>query len=165
MLESLANLATLLAVIVAACAVVPAFRALRLAAAANRAQIVVNILDAYAATDVLAAMRSLRKWRTENGPEFAERFAAKRETDVMWQLDADRRVFKLFMLKVHVHLIDGLVSESFLKRFLTASPVGLLLEVVEPIEAAINSSYDREMFADFRRRWATELDQDRSKFS
>lgn len=117
------------------------------------AQIIMQITDAYSSPEMLSGMLNLRSWQQQHGLEFAKKFGETRHTDYskIEQIDKDRRRYSHHFHKIWLLLDSGVVSESFVKKVVSAEQVDFLLEVIEPLEEALNPNYNHSTFDTFRR--------------
>jgi hypothetical protein len=108
---------------------------------------------------MLEAMRTIVSWKLTHGSDFAQLFGRLRKEDYkrVTEVDLARRALKDYFLKLRLLLESDLASEPFVKMLHSASSVGVLLSVVEPLEAVINEKYDRAVFDLFRRIYSDEL--------
>ncbi len=67
------------------------------------------------------------------------------------QIDKDRRRYSHHFHKIRLLLDSGVVSESFVKKVVSSGQVNFLLEVIEPLEEALNPNYNHSTFDTFRR--------------
>lgn len=117
------------------------------------AQILMQITDAYSSPEMLSGMLNLRNWQQQHGPDFAKKFGEMRRNDYskVEQVDKDKRRYSHHFHKIRLLLDSGVVSESFVKKVVSPGQVDFLLEVIEPLEEAINPNYDHSTFDTFRR--------------
>lgn len=117
------------------------------------AQILIQITDTYSSPEMLSGMLNLRKWQQQYGSNFAEEFGEMRRSDYskIEQIDKDRRRYSHHFHKIRLLLDSGVVSKSFVKKIVSFGQVDFLLEVIEPLEGALNPNYDHSTFDTFRR--------------
>ncbi len=116
------------------------------------AQIIMQITDVYSSPEMLEGMRNLR-WQQENVPDFAKKFGEMRNKDYskVAPTDKARRMYAHYFHKIKLLLDTGLVTGNFVKKVVTSGQVDFLLEVIEPLEEAMNPNYDRSMFNTFKK--------------
>lgn len=116
------------------------------------AQIVMQITDAYSSPEMLEGMVNLR-WQQQNVADFAKKFGETKNTDYskVALIDKARRMYAHYFHKIKLLLDTGLINERFVKKVVTSGQVDFLLEMIEPLEEAMNSNYDRSMFDTFRK--------------
>ena len=117
------------------------------------AQILMQITDAYSSPEMLSGMLNLRKWQQQHGSDFAKKFGEIRRSDYskIEQIDKDRRRFSHHFHKIKLLLDSGVVNESFVKKVVSPDQVDFLLELIEPLEEALNPNYDHSTFDTFRK--------------
>jgi len=117
------------------------------------AQILMQITDAYSSPEMLSGMLNLLNWQRQNGLDFAKKFGEMRRTDYskIKQIDKDRRRYSHHFHKIRLLLDSGVVSEGFVKKVVSSGQIDFLLEVIEPLEEALNSNYNHSTFDTFRR--------------
>ena len=119
------------------------------------AQILMQITDAYSSPEMLSRMLNLRNWQEKHQTDFAKKFAEMRndrdEYAKIEQIDKDRRRYSHHFNKIRLLLDSGLVNESFVKKIAPPEQVDFLLEVIEPLEKALNLNYHHSTFDTFRR--------------
>ena len=144
----------LIGLIIAALAAVAAWRSARATEKTGLAQILTQITDAYSSPEMLSGMLNLRKWQNEHPKDFATKFAEMRndkdEYAKIKNLDEDRRRYSHHFYKIWLLLDRGLVNKSFVKKVAPREQVDFLLEVIKPLERAINPKYDHSTFDFFR---------------
>jgi len=119
------------------------------------AEIIIQITDTYSSPEMLSGMIDLRSWKDRHQTDFAKKFAEMRndrdEYAKIEQLDKDRRRYSHHFHQIRIMLDSGVVNESFVKQLVSPEQVDFLLEVVQPLEEAINPNYDHSTFDTFRR--------------
>jgi len=123
------------------------------------AQVLLALRDEFSSREMLDGMRTLARWKLNHGSDFAKVFGQlrKQDYDQVRDVDLARREFKGYFLKLRFLLKSELANERFVKMLQSASSVGLLLNVVEPLEAVINEKYNRAVFDLFRQMYSDEL--------
>jgi len=119
------------------------------------AQILMQITDAYSSPEMLPGMLRLRNWQQQHGSDFAKKFGEMRRSDYseIEQIDKDRRRYSHHFHKIRLLLDAGVVNESFVKKVVSHDQVDFLLEVIEPLEEALNPNYNHSTFDAFRRMY------------
>jgi hypothetical protein len=144
----------LIGLIIAACAAIAAWRSARATEKTGLAQILMQITDAYSSPEMLSGMLNLLKWQNEHQKDFAAKFAEVRrdkgEYAKIKNLDEDRRRYSHHFHKIRLLSNRGLVNKSFVKKVASREQVDFLLEVIEPMERAMNPKYDHSTFDFFR---------------
>lgn len=117
------------------------------------AQILMQITDAYSSPEMLSGMLNLSNWKQQYGPDFAKKFGELRRNDYskVEQIDKDRRRYSHHFHKIRLLLDSGVVSENFVKKIVSLGQVDFLLDVIEPLEKALNPNYNHSTFVTFRR--------------
>jgi len=145
------------AVITAIGAVAAAIGAWRSASETRKtslAQILMQIMDAYSSPEMLGGMIRLRNWQEAHQKDFATKFAEMRndpdEYAKIKQEDEDRRRYAHHFYKIWRLFGSGLVNKKFVKKVVSHGQVDFLLEIVEPLENAMNPSYELSTFNFFR---------------
>jgi hypothetical protein len=130
---------------------ISAAAARRAAAATERASqvhMLSELLDAYASPEMLTAMMVLRSWFSEHGPRSADEFRMLRQDNypVIEHIDLARRRVSHFFHKVCALRTAGYMDETAVRMVATKGQVAFFREVIEPLEAAIATNYDRSCF-------------------
>jgi hypothetical protein len=115
---------------------------------AARATLTNAILDSYGSPEVLGAVISLRAWVSKHGTRSPEEFRRLRVDDYELIRDLDqarRRVSQLFK-RIYTLYTLGFLDESAVRAVVSRGQVAFFREVVEPLEAAIATDYDRASF-------------------
>lgn len=117
------------------------------------AQILMQIMDAYSSPEMLSGILNLRNWQQQHGSDFSKKFGEMRRSNYskIEQIDKDRRRYSHHFHKINRLLDSGIVNESFVKKVISPGQVDFLLEVIEPLEEALNPNYDHSTFDTFRR--------------
>jgi DNA-binding transcriptional ArsR family regulator len=116
---------------------------------ATHAQLLSALLDAYAEDKMLEAMLTLRQWKQQHGNQFADQFRTLRQTNYSQVIDLDRarrRVSHHFSKICTLHKA-GLCDEELVRRVATEGQVQFYRELIEPLELALNPSYDSSCFS------------------
>ena len=112
---------------------------------ASQAALVSELLDAYASSEMLESMISLRTFFDLNGLRFSDEFQRMRSGD--WsevkEIDHARRRVSHFFGKIHRLWAAGLIDEELTRVVATEGQVQFFREVIEPLEAALNVDYNR----------------------
>jgi hypothetical protein len=142
----------LIGVLIAAGAAIAAWRSARAAEKAVSAQILMQIMDAYSSPEMLSGMIRLNEFKGTYKENFAGIFAKTRVSNYneIKIVDEDRRRFSHHFSKIWRLFESGLVNEKVIKQVATRGQVDFLLEIIEPLEKAINSEYNRVHFDFFR---------------
>jgi len=118
------------------------------------AQILMQITDAYSSPEMLSGMLNLRSWQKKHQTGFAKIFAEMRndrdEYAKIEQIEKDRRRYSHHFYKIWLLSDRGLVNKNFVKKVAPRGQVDFLLEIIEPLEEAINPNYDHSTFDYFR---------------
>lgn len=120
------------------------------------AQLVIDLKDDYASSDMREGVLELIKFKKEHGNEFAQKFA-KRRSDKM---DEYRRSYAHYFHKIAALLDTEVIDEAFVREVIQPDQVHILLNIVEPLEKKINSDYDRSTFDKFRRLFKGRIGRD-----
>lgn len=112
-----------------------------------------QITDAYSSPEMLSGMLNLRNWQQQHREDFANKFCEMRRSDYskIEQMDKDRRRFFHHFRKIKLLLDSGVVNENFVKKVVSPGQVDFLLEIIEPLEKALDPNYDYSTFDTFRR--------------
>jgi len=144
----------LIGVFVAACAAIAAWRSTKATERTGLAQILMQITDAYSSPEMLSGMVNLRSWKEKHPTDFADKFAEMRndrdEYAKIEQIDKDRRRYSHHFYKIWLLSDRGLVNKGFVKKVAPRDQVDFLLEIIEPLEKAMNPKYDPLTFVFFR---------------
>lgn len=150
------ELISLIAAIGVVGAAIAAWRAAYEANKNLRAQLVINITDAYGAPEILNAMKELRAFERKhynyrpNG--FANKFLEERNkgSEEGNRLDHCRRIVTHHFLKILRMRRLKLINDSFVKEVAPPGQAKFLFEVIEPLELIINPKVDTAIFDMFR---------------
>jgi hypothetical protein len=144
----------IIGLIIAAVAAIAACLSAKATKKTSLAQILMQITDAYSSPEMLSGMLNLRNWQNEHPNDFSTKFAEMRndkdEYAKIQNLDEDRRRYSHHFYKIWLLSDRGLVNKGFVKKVATREQVDFLLEVIEPLELAINPKYDHSTFDFFR---------------
>ena len=116
---------------------------------AAQAQVLSNLLDEYSSQDMRKAIDALSTWFSEHNNSLADelrRFNGK-QTSIPDDLNDARRKVSHHFQKIHImelraELLDKIVAEAALDK----GQVQIYRELVEPLEWALTSSYNRTSF-------------------
>lgn len=133
-----------------------AFEAMRSASAAKaigEAQLLVHFLDQYASDEMLKSFRTLRNWEKNRVPDFAIIWKKLRDQGDLeaLELDKDRRRVLHYYLKARLLHERHYVSSQFVKA-ITRAGLGILHEVVEPLEYIADSESNDLGTAEYLRK-------------
>ena len=109
---------------------------------AAQGQLVASLLDAYSQPEILAAIK-LVKSHPKNSTISLDS-----------EVDRARRQIVYHFHKVVSLANAGLLDAQFLPTVVTIRDVELLTDVIEPMEASIDSGYDRSTFERLRRLYS-----------
>ena len=150
----------LIGVFVAAIAAIAAWRSAKATKKTGLAQILMQITDAYGSDEMLSGMQKLRNWQRKHPTDFAEKLGEMRndlgEYAKIEEEDKARRRFSHHFYKIWLLFDRGLVNKSFVKKVAPRGQVDFLLEIVEPLEKAINPNYGHSTFDIFRALYSKE---------
>ena len=120
---------------------------------ASLAQIVIQLTTTYAKSEMQDGMNRLRKFKENPGVDFANEFTELKKSDKCQydKLDDDRRRFSHYFHTLYVMLDTKVINKKFLKKIAPRGQIEFLREVIEPLEKAIDPSYDTKMFVEFRK--------------
>jgi len=135
-------------------AAVAAFLSAKATKKTSLAQTLMQITDAYSSDEMLEGMLRLRSWQNTHPKDWAEKFAEVRnnrdEYPKIEQEDKARRRYSHHFYKIWLLLDRGLVNKSFVKKVAPRGQVDFLLDIIEPLERAIDPNYDHSTFDFFR---------------
>lgn len=154
------NWVWLIGTFVAAAAAVAAWLAVYETRKAVKAQIVLQLTNEYSAPEMLRSMLNLLSFYNENKNNFGHAFIQlqKQDSDKFKVLNEDRRRCSHYFHKIERLLATGTVNEGFVKRLIKDAKNGqvdFLLDVIEPLEKALNPDCDRSTFDAFRKIYKT----------
>jgi len=115
---------------------------------ATEGQFLKALFDDYAREDILDGMLNLHRWKAEHGNEFSEEFRKRRQKDyesVRVQDEARRRLSHHFQ-KIYALKNVGVIRDRVVMALATKVQVRFYREVIEPLEEALNPSYDTDSF-------------------
>jgi hypothetical protein len=114
----------------------------------TEAQLVLRFLDDYSEWRMLESLRLLRKWKAENGTEFAEewRKALEAGSDEALEVDKARRHVAHYFYKALRLYESGYVRLDFLKEVGRVDGINIFYDIVEELEYALNPAYDKSTF-------------------
>lgn len=158
-MEKLAWIISLIGSLGAAAAAIAAWQSAKETRKAVITQIILEMVGYYGSQEMLSCMWSLRNWKEDHGINFAEKFAEKRRNDYaeIKHIDNCRRLYTHHFLKIKQLLDLGIVNKNIVEKIVSPVQVSFLLEVVEPLEQAINPNYDTSTFDTFRRMYKDKL--------
>ena len=140
--------------LIAAVAAGAAWRSAKTTEKTGLAQILMQITDAYSSPEMLSGMKRLRDWKNKHRKDFAKKFADMRndpdEYPKIKDEDEARRRYSHHFYKIWLLSDRGLVNKSFVKKVAPRGQVDFLLEIIEPLEEAIDPKYDHPTFDFFR---------------
>jgi len=118
----------------------------------SEAQLVLNAFKEYGSVEMLAALRTLRRWHTVHGETFASDWFAdlQEHTEEGIQVDlARRRVSSYFLDAVRLHK-HGLMTERALKAATSVDGLAIWLQIVERLERELDPTVDLSAFRKLR---------------
>jgi len=136
-------------------AVFAAFGAWRAASATKKAKMAdlfFQFVQDYASKEMLNSLRILRDWKENHGPGFeiewlqALREDGSGEHEAAYLVDIARRRVKFHYYTLLRSLERHYVDKGFLEDVGSLSGINLLYEVVEPLEQALDRSYDPSFY-------------------
>jgi hypothetical protein len=132
-----------------------AFLSARATKKTSLGQILMEIADAYASPEMLEGMLTLRQFKDisdRSGDDFAQEFVSLRTINyqLIEEVDQGRRRYSHHFHKIRQLLDSKLVKKNFVRKVVTQEQVNFLVEVIEPLERAINPQYDHRTFDIFR---------------
>ena len=135
-----------LAALAACAAAIFAYRAVRIVRSVFYGQMYLKIFDDYAKPEMFVALRTLRSWRANHGPDFAKswRIALKSGDKQAKDVDSARRFVKLFFIKTVEIYNTELIDKSMLRKIASFDGINILFEIVEPLEFALNPVFDNK---------------------
>ena len=134
-------------------AAIAAWKATHEAKKTLQAQLVIDITDAYAAPEMLDAMKELRAFERKYCTKSPEEFLKERnkDSDEGKRLDHCRRRVSHHFVKILRMKRLKLIDDSFVKEVAPPIQAQFLFEVIEPLQRIINLKYDTSMFDMFRK--------------
>lgn len=130
------------------------------------AQTLMQITDAYSSSEMLEGMIRLRNWKNKHPKDFAQKFAEMRKDPSKYadieDEDKARRRYSHHFYKIWLLFDSKLIDMEFVKKVATSGQVDFLLEIIEPLEAAINPHYDHSYFDFFRKIYPKENQREAS---
>lgn len=107
-------------------------------------QLLTDLLDDYAAEDMLVAMDTLRAWRMDKGKEFAREFKRQRDarSEAVNPVNQSRRRVAHYLYKVYRLSTAQLLDDGGLRAAMPGSTAEFCCEIVEPLEAGVRPNYD-----------------------
>lgn len=134
-------------------AAVAAWLSARATTRATEAQLFSSHFAVYGTPEMLRSLRILRLWKSDNGEEFEVKWKIALDAGEAKAHDVDqaRRQVKFYFFRALRLHEAGYVSKRFLKELAAVDGVNILYDIVEPLEYALNASYDRSSFEKLRR--------------
>jgi hypothetical protein len=145
----LSNVAALGALVAA----LAAWMAVRETKRASEGQLFSSLFAEYGCLEMLDALRVLRNWMTEKGPDFAAKWkmALQASDSSAHEVDrARRRVQHYFVRALRLHEA-GYASLKLLRSLCVVDGINILYDVVEPLEAELNEHYDHRAFSKLKK--------------
>lgn len=121
---------------------------------ASEAQLVERFISEYFDPGMAEALRVLRRWKSVYGEEFEFKWRQlldQSETSAQ-EADRARRYVKGYFLKADRLRDSGLIGDVALVNVASVDGINILFDVVEPMEFALNQSYDRAAFDRLRQK-------------
>lgn len=150
--NEVALILTALSAVGALGAAVAAWLSARATTRAAEAQLFSNHYAIYGTPEMLRSLRILRLWKSENGDEFEVKWKKALDAGEVkaHEVDQARRQVKFYFFRALRLREAGYVSERFLQELAAVDGVNILYDIVEPLEYALNASYDRSGFEKLR---------------
>ena len=125
---------------------------------AGQAAIISDLLNQHSSDEMWEAFNILRRWRKEKGDEFAREFKRLREADPDETLPIDmaRRRVAHYLRKVYHLQLHALLDRELLEAVMPLPTAEFCCEVIEPLEAAIRSNYEKDGYLWLARTYPVE---------
>jgi hypothetical protein len=132
----------------AVAAAIGAWRAAAMTRRASEAQIVFNALAEYDSEDMLVALRTLRSWRETHGATFASDWSSAIEVrdQVAIRVDQARRRVSGYFQHIVILYGAGLITKRGFRAATCLAGLGILFDVVEPLERELAPTVDLSAF-------------------
>lgn len=118
------------------------------------AQIFMELYKEYSSPDMLGSMKYLKDWKEKHGDGFTTIF--KKQYDSKYRkvkkIDECRRRVSHYFHKLRILYDEKVIDMRFAKKLATEYQIDLLLDVVEPLEKALNPNYDRTNYSWYREK-------------
>jgi len=107
---------------------------------------------AYGTPEMLRSLRVLRLWKFDQGDEFEVKWKKALDSgeERAREVDEARRQVRIYFFQALRLYEGGYVSRRFLREIAAVDGINILYDIVEPLEYALNASYDRSRFAKLR---------------
>ena len=118
-----------------------------------QAQIFLQINTEYASPEMHTCLKKVREYKRDLGIIFPSYFKEGKgcDTYVYDEVNDSRRIISHFYYKIAMLRIDNIISVSFFKLLVPDEQVGLLLEIIEPLDEAINPDYGKTPYDLYRK--------------
>ncbi len=118
--------------------------------------LVVDISKEYASLEMLEAILLLRSWEREHESSersFADVFAEIRSTDYeqVKAVDMARRTISHFYYRLYLLYKNKVIKPREISRIMPAGKIAVMLELIQPLEKAMDVNYDEELYAFFEK--------------
>ena len=125
---------------------------------ATTAQIMSSLLDEYQSDAMSKAMTGLRQFERSHRPVFQDHFLdlLQRSPDSYRPLDAKRRRVAHYFDKIYRLQRAEYIDDTFVRTVVGRDQVEFFLEVIEPLEKAVKSDYDKSAFEYFAKLYGVE---------
>jgi hypothetical protein len=140
---------TFVAAVAAWAAAVFSQQSSRTAADAAQATLYLRFQQQYAGDEMWQDLRNLRSWKElPHGEDFASKWARlyRQNDETALAVDKSRRRVSHFFDAIAVLSDKHLLSEDVAKLLTRFQGIDLFFDVVEPLEKALNSDYDKSSF-------------------
>ncbi len=114
------------------------------------AQVILQVTRDYASSEMLKGAKSLNQFRSKYGKRYAAVFAKGVKEGRFIKEDNARRLFSHHFHQLRLLLDTGVLPKRFVRRIPSKYQVNYLLEMVEPLEKALNPKYNPSTFKVFR---------------
>lgn len=111
-----------------------------------RAQIVINLTDAYSKPEFMNAMEKLRDFEQKYKPEFPAKLIEEldKKSDEGKDINESRRMVKYHYLKIFRTRKLKLIDDDFVKEHASLESVQFILEVVKPLEKVLAENFSQK---------------------
>ena len=100
-------------------------------------QILLQLSGEYASSEMLQAMKHLRKWQQDNENDFVKKFIDELDKKPNWEYDQYRRKVSHHFYQIYLLWYSNVINDKFLRTLVKQGKLDFFFEIIKPLEFAI----------------------------
>ena len=100
-------------------------------------QILLQLSGEYASSEMLLAMKHLRKWQQDNKKDFVKNFLDELDKNPNWEYDQHRRRVSHHYYQIYLLWDSNVIDDKFLKTLVKQGKLDFYFQIIKPLEFAI----------------------------